>query len=232
MVNSNFILILTAAGSSTRLNEKIKKEFITMKNSKSVLYNALKEFTTFSNMKALVVTYKKNEKEKTMECLFEGKDLSIPYYFVQGGESRTESIKNALIFIKEQNISNDSSLILIHDGARPFIDHETIKRVIEGAQNYGGAVPGILAPRDTVSRVDKNGFISEKIDRDKLYQIQTPQGFIKEKIIESYEKISGVDIFLDDEEVFRKNGGKVFVTKGNIKNKKITYKEDLEDLWE
>lgn len=231
MINNNFILVLTAAGSSRRFGKNEKKEFFVMKNNKTVLYNSLKPFTLFPNLKAIVITHKDGLKEETENCL-DPEGLSVPYYLVKGGKSRTESIKNALSFIKKNNISETSSLVLIHDGARPFINISLINDVIENTIKYGAAVPAIPAPPDTLSRMDDDGCIKENIDRDRLYCIQTPQGFLKDNIIDAYDKIKSDEVYTDDEEVYRKNGERVRIVPGSIYNKKITYRRDREDLWE
>ena len=135
---------------------------------------------------------------------------------VKGGESRSSSARNAFKAVKTRGI------ILIHDGARPFIDRETIKRVISAAEEYGAAVP-VIPVKDTIKAV-KEGFVEATPDRATLFAAQTPQGFT----YEIYEKIllSGKEA-TDDSGLAEAFGIRVKTVEGSEGNIKITTREDL-----
>lgn len=225
----SFDLILTCAGKSTRFNNgsvsHIKKECALI-DGKSVLSLALSPFLTFKELRNVVVTYPKDEKEDVVNAL---KDVSLPegirLSFVEGGSSRTESIKNAILFLDKAGTT--SSLIAIHDGARPFVTTGLISSVLENALEYGGSLPA-LKLTDAIKTVD-GSFITSSVDRNKLVRVQTPQIFESRSIISIYKNMKGNESFQDDAEPYVLYGGKCYVTEGDEKNRKITYKEDLEE---
>lgn len=135
---------------------------------------------------------------------------------VKGGESRSSSARNAFKAVKTRGI------VLIHDGARPFIDSETIKRVISAAEEYGAAVP-VIPVKDTIKAV-KEGFVEVTPDRAALFAAQTPQGFT----YDIYEKIllSGKEA-TDDSGLAEAFGIRVKTVEGSEGNIKITTREDL-----
>lgn len=138
---------------------------------------------------------------------------------VKGGDSRSSSARNAFRAVKTRGI------VLIHDGARPFIDSETIKRVISAAEEYGAAVP-VIPVKDTIKAV-KDGFVEATPDRATLFAAQTPQGFT----YEIYEKIllSGKEA-TDDSGLAEALGIRVKTVEGSERNIKITTRGDLERL--
>ena len=138
---------------------------------------------------------------------------------VKGGESRSSSARNAFKAVKTRGI------VLIHDGARPFIDSETIKRVISAAEEYGAAIP-VIPVKDTIKAV-KEGFVEVTPDRATLFAAQTPQGFT----YEIYEKIllSGKEA-TDDSGLAEAFGIRVKTVEGSEGNIKITTRGDLERL--
>ncbi len=225
----SFDLILTCAGKSTRFNNgsdcHIKKECALI-DGKSVLSLALSPFLTFKELRNVVVTYPKGEKDDVVNAL---KDVSLPegviLNFVEGGSSRTESIKNAILFLDKAGTT--SSLIAIHDGARPFVTAGLISSVLENALKYGGSVPA-LKLTDAIKTVDGQ-FITSSVDRNKLVRVQTPQIFESRRIISIYKNMKDDESFQDDAEPYVLYGGKCYVTEGDEKNRKITYKEDLEE---
>lgn len=225
----SFDLILTCAGKSTRFNKEsgshIKKECILLEG-KSVLSRALSPFLSFKELKNIVVTYPVGEKESVEASLSgviipEGVSLS----YVEGGSSRTASIKAAILFLERKKTT--SSLIAIHDGARPFVTRALISSVLENALLYGASLPA-LKLTDAIKRVENN-FITQSVDRDTLRRVQTPQIFNREKIIGVYKNMDENASFQDDAEPYVLYGEKCFITDGDERNRKITYKEDLEE---
>ncbi|MCM8758060.1 MAG: 2-C-methyl-D-erythritol 4-phosphate cytidylyltransferase, partial [Candidatus Omnitrophica bacterium] len=142
---------------------------------------------------------------------------------IKGGLTRQESVRRALI-----NLSYDSEWVLIHDGVRPFINLKLISKVIQEAKKGEGAVLGI--PIDsTVKRIKENKnrlFIERTVKRDKLWQIQTPQVFKKELILEAHRRFKDRS-FTDDAVLLEKLGYKIAVVEGSYFNIKITYPQDL-----
>lgn len=139
---------------------------------------------------------------------------------VKGGKSRAESVLSA---VKE--LSDECTIVMVHDGARPFVTNEIISSTINGAKKHGAAACGVK-PKCTLKSVE-NGFISETVDREKTVEIQTPQVFSKELFMKMYSENIIADA-TDDCVLAERCGAKIFITDGSYKNIKITTPEDME----
>ncbi len=139
---------------------------------------------------------------------------------VLGGADRSHSVYNAL---RETN----ADIVLIHDGARPFITRKVIENCIESVKTCGSGICAIEC-RDTIATV-KNGKIINVPDRSNLRQLQTPQGFFRENILCAYERAFEMDdgVYTDDSSVFAQFCGAPHLCDGDIANKKLTYAEDF-----
>jgi 2-C-methyl-D-erythritol 4-phosphate cytidylyltransferase len=140
---------------------------------------------------------------------------------VRGGETRQASVGLGL---KE---AKGASIIVVHDGARPFVTHEVITRAVKGAKAYGAAITAVN-PKDTVKEVRKDGFVRRTIDRERLRLIQTPQAFKADMLIKAHALAESRGLVSTDEaSLVEAMGHKVFVVKGSYDNIKITTAEDL-----
>ena len=117
--------------------------------------------------------------------------------------------------------------MLIHDGARPWVSPELIKRVSDEVSKNEAVIPGYQAV-DTQKIADKSGKITQHLKRSSVYSVQTPQGFDFEKILEAHKQAlgNGKD-YTDDSEIYAEFAGDVFICTGEVSNKKITFKEDI-----
>ena len=142
---------------------------------------------------------------------------------VLGGETRSQSVYNALK-------TAQSDIVLIHDGARPFVTRTVIENCLESVKAYGSgicAVPSV----DTIA-VAENGYIKSIPNRETLWQIQTPQGFFRENILFAYERAFDGDnqlSFTDDSALFSLYCGKPRLCAGARENIKLTYAQDFEN---
>lgn len=223
-MSKDFALIITAAGRSERFNngkDGEKKEY-SLIGGKSVIRMALDAFLPFPELKHIVITVPKGGEDEMRERLGET-DGKIPISFIQGGETRTESISHAMSFLSS---FSDYSLIAIHDGARPFVDKDTIVRCLEAAEKYNGAIPGIRVI-DAMKRADEDDFILSSLERKGVWRIQTPQIFQRDMILSFYDSLLDGESFDDDAALFSSRGGKVKIVEGNENNIKITWKSDL-----
>lgn len=141
---------------------------------------------------------------------------------VLGGDDRSHSVYNALR-------ETSADIVLIHDGARPFITRKLIENCIESVKCSGSGICAIEC-RDTVAVV-KNGKIINVPSRDTLRQIQTPQGFFRENILCAYDRAFEMNDseYTDDSSVFARFCGAPCLCEGSIENKKLTYAEDFAD---
>ncbi len=139
---------------------------------------------------------------------------------VLGGETRFHSVHAALQTVK-------TDLVLIHDGARPFVTRDIIEGCIESVKTQGSGICAVPAS-DTVARVEA-GKVTDVPDRGKMMLVQTPQGFFTENIRSAYEQAiaTGNTQFTDDSSVFRAFCGAPHICKGGRENVKLTYAEDF-----
>ena len=219
-MSRDFALILTAGGHSTRFGGG-KKEYIEIEGE-TIIRRSLRPFLSLPYLKRVVVTYPKGQREemtKAVGDIAEGITLS----FVEGGETRTLSVKNGVSFLSS---FSDYSLIAIHDGARPFVSADTIERCLSTAEKTGGAVPALKFP-DAVKRCSAEGEIIESVDRSGLLRVQTPQVFSRDTLISAYASLSESESYDDDASLFLSRGGRVKAVEGNEENIKITWKSDL-----
>lgn len=145
--------------------------------------------------------------------------FNIVHTIAEGGETRFHSVKNGLSQIKEQDC-----LIAVHDGVRPLVSIEVIKRSFDCAEEKGAAVP-CIAVNDSLRMLTEK--YSRTIDRNSVRAIQTPQCFHADILKKAYEQ-EYEDFFTDDATVIENLGGKIYLIEGNIENIKITTPLDLQ----
>ncbi len=223
-MQGNYIALITAAGESRRIGGT-KKELINM-DGKTVIYQAVFPFVNSKLFKAIFITCQKEFENKFRSSLKEIIEIcKTPIEFVTGGKTRQESVFSGLQAMKHL----DPDIVLIHDGARPFITEEIIKNVITGTLEYGACAP-LIPVIDSIKTVENN-FITGHPERQNLMAIQTPQGFKFRDILECHNRVKDIEKFYnDDTEIYSLCGKKVFVTAGSRENIKITYPDDIKNF--
>ena len=207
-------VIICAAGRGTRAGFEKNKLLLPL-DGIPVLTRTVQAFC-FEGIDEIVVTYSPADLAE-MQALLDGFEKVT---FVQGGETRTQSVYNALKVAT-------ADILLIHDGARPFISRSVIEGCIDSVKKKGSGICAIEC-RDTVAVV-ADGKIINVPNRGNLRQIQTPQGFSREKILSAYEMAmqEGNASFTDDSSVFARYVEEPSICEGDSKNIKITYAEDF-----
>lgn len=191
------------------------KQFLPLRG-KSILQHSMEAFHKVDpTYKYIIVLPEEHIGYWQNHC--EIKKFSIAHKVVKGGSERFNSVKNAL-----SNVPDDA-LVLIHDGVRPLVSKQTIKRVIEKAIKEGNAVP-VLSMIESVRKVSGNN--SEAVDRTLLNTVQTPQGFKAEIIKKAYQVNYDIS-YTDDASVVEKAGINILTVEGNRENIKITDAFDL-----
>jgi len=145
--------------------------------------------------------------------------LSLPAP-VNGGATRQESVALGL----ESLAAQAPARVLIHDAARPLVDHGVISRVLAALETSPGAVPA-LAVADTLKRGDGE-FVAATVDRRDLWQAQTPQGFRFQDILAAHHRAGGEEL-TDDAAVAERAGLAVAIVEGSEDNFKVTRPGDL-----
>lgn len=213
--------IILAGGKGKRMRSAISKQFIDIKG-KPIIYYTLKKFSENKKIDNIIVVLLEDEVKYFKENILKKYELRINKIVI-GGKERQDSVYNALKSLK--NSSTD--IVLIHDGARPFISERIINEGIKFAEIYGAAAPGVM-PKDTIKVKNEKNFSVDTPNRANLVSIQTPQVFKFDEILECHEKIryNGEKV-TDDTMVVEKYGYSVYLYDGEYTNIKVTTPEDL-----
>ena len=213
--------IILAGGKGKRMGSAISKQFIDIKG-KPIIYYTLKKFSENKKIDNIIVVLPEDEVKYFKENILKKYELRINKIVI-GGKERQDSVYNALKSLK--NSSTD--IVLIHDGARPFISERIINEGIKFAEIYGTAAPGVM-PKDTIKVKNEKNFSVDTPNRANLVSIQTPQVFKFDEILECHEKIryNGEKV-TDDTMVVEKYGYSVYLYDGEYTNIKVTTPEDL-----
>ncbi|HHV30594.1 2-C-methyl-D-erythritol 4-phosphate cytidylyltransferase [Acetivibrio mesophilus] len=213
--------VVVAAGKGTRMNMDINKQYIKVCGI-PLLARTLKVFEDCSLIDEVVLVVSNSDMFYCKQNVVEAYELKKVKMLVAGGEQRQDSVYNGLI-----QVNNESDIIIIHDGARPFINDEIIENCIEAAQEYGASTVAVPV-KDTIKSADSGGFVKETLERSTLWAIQTPQAFLKDVIIKAHEKAADDGFYGTDDTVLAERMGiRTKLVMGSYNNIKITTREDL-----
>ena len=214
-MSKNYAIIAAAgSGSRAKLN---KNKLLAEIDGKTVLEKTVSVFLSAPEIDKILITSSETDFDTFTELFKNEEKVEI----VLGGATRTESVKNAL-----DRIDGDG-VVLIHDGARPFITPALINRCATEAQEFGSAISSV-PPVDTLAIIYEGAIVNTT--RKDILAVQTPQAFKIPLIKEAYSKIKPEDNFTDDTGVFCKYIGPAHPTQGEENNKKLTYRSDFGDF--
>ena len=208
-------VVIVAGGSGKRMGAEIPKQFLELAG-RPVLMHTIERFKSFNDSIEIITVLPENQLRHWLELQVKY-SFTLPQTLVKGGSSRFYSVRNGLKFV------NTPGLVAIHDGVRPFVSIDTIKRCFETAEKLGNAIPAI-SPTESLRII--TGFGNLPVDRFYVKQIQTPQVFRAELIKKAYLQEYNTE-FTDDATVLEKTGEKINLIEGNRENIKITNPEDL-----
>ncbi|MDP2830809.1 MAG: 2-C-methyl-D-erythritol 4-phosphate cytidylyltransferase, partial [Candidatus Omnitrophota bacterium] len=181
--------IILAAGQGRRLGAAVLKPLVKIAGLPAIIYS-LRTLDKHPQIdEIIVVVNAKNQ--QAIKRLIRNYSFKKIKSFVLGGRRRQDSVYNGL-----KMVSPESDWVLIHDSARPFIDGETITKVILAAKKTGSAIVAVK-PKATIKFSQKNNIVKETLDRDNLWEIQTPQVFRKELILQAYRKFGKEKVTVD-----------------------------------
>jgi 2-C-methyl-D-erythritol 4-phosphate cytidylyltransferase len=222
-------VILPAAGIGTRMavgsHAAAPKQFLSV-GGVPVLVRSVKAFLEVSRVDAVCVAVRASERERVQAQIAEH-DLGPRVHVVDGGDSRQESVGNALSALE----SGDEDLVLVHDAVRPLIDAATIERTIDAIEKHGAAIVGLPAV-DTIKQVERTAegaIITATIPRERVVLAQTPQGARVGLLRQAFGEAEA-DGFAgtDEASLLERAGIEVAVVPGSAKNFKITQPGDIE----
>ncbi len=214
-------VVIVAAGRGTRMGTDIKKQYLEICGI-PLLARTIKVFERCEYIDEIILVVDGDDiifcKHEIIDRYGFDKIKSI----VSGGETRQDSVYNGL-----REVDKDCEVVLIHDGARPFIKQDEIVMLIEAAREYSACT--IATPvKDTIKLVGHDELIKETLNRNTLWSVQTPQAFLYETVLAAHKRAIK-DNFngTDDAQLVERMGISVKLVKGSYNNIKITTKEDL-----
>lgn len=207
--------IVVAAGSGSRMNNEIPKQFLLLKEKPLYTFAVQAFLDAFEDIRVLLVIpsappYDKHELLKYFE---KKEQIEI----VTGGASRTESVTNAL------SLTEEESIVFIHDAVRPFINTSFLKMLYDETVQHGNAIPCIELT-DSIRVINENE--NHAVPRQNYKAVQTPQVFVTGKLKQAYKQATEKE-FTDDATVLENSGEKINLVQGLRENIKITYPADV-----
>lgn len=207
--------IIVAGGKGLRMGADLPKQFLPI-GGKPVLMHTLEAFhAAFPTMKLILVLPKSQQTFWKQLC--EKHAFAIAHQVADGGETRFHSVKNGLAWVETP------ALVGVHDGVRPFVSAEVIKRCYEQAAEKQAVIP-VVDIVETVRHLE--GEESVTVSRNEYKLVQTPQVFDADLLKRAYEQ-PYTSLFTDDASVVEAMGDKVWLTEGNRENIKLTTPFDM-----
>lgn len=220
-MNMPVTAIIVAGGKGTRMGAPVRKQYLLL-DQRPIICHTLQVFSTSGLLDQLILVVPPDDILYCQTDILPRVDRSGTIQVVAGGAERQDSVYQGLLAVQKQD-----GVVLIHDGVRPFVETDQIRKLIEGAQKHGACIPAITAS-DTVKQVDPEGCVQQTLDRSRICLAQTPQAFLYPVIRKAHDdarqhRVAGTD----DASLVERINAKVLVIPGRRRNIKITTPEDL-----
>lgn len=221
MLEKNAAVVL-CAGRGRRMQSSVPKQFMDLCGS-PVICHSLRAFEDFDEIDEIILVAGRGEEDYCRREIIEKYNFSKVKKIITGGAERYNSVYEGLKAVPES-----FTHVFIHDGARPLVDRDILKRCLDDVRKYHACVCAVPS-KDTVKIADESGFVCATPDRAKVWIIQTPQVFDRELILDAYRKVmqNPAGITDDASAVERAGTAKIRLTEGSYENIKITTPEDL-----
>ena len=223
-MSDKYSVILLSAGAGNRMNSDIPKQYMDLKG-KMILRYSLETFERDERIGEIVIVANEAWIDTVKENIVKQYGYTKVTDVVVGGKERYESVYKGLCALK------DTDYVMIHDGARPFVDHEMIARLAEAVRTHKACIPAVKS-KDTIRLSDDKGFVTMTPDRNNVWNIQTPQTFeyvkLKSVFDDYMSNTAEYGQVTDDAMVWELvTGGSVKIVEGSYNNIKITTPEDI-----
>lgn len=218
------VAIVLAAGSGKRMNSDTAKQFLKIRD-KEVLYYSLYTFQHNPHISEIILVTREEDIEYCQKNIVDEYGFTKVGKIISGGKERYDSVYKGLCCVN----SDREDIVMIHDGARPFVSDDMINESLDAVKEYGACTVAVPV-KDTIKIVDENLFGIETPNRNNLYQIQTPQTFDYKLLVSAYEEMKkdeNHNITDDTMLVELYKGVKSKMVSGAYENLKITTPEDL-----
>ena len=213
--------IIVSAGKGQRFMEGRKKQFFLLAD-KPILTHTLDKFENCPLIDSILLVVGQEDMDYCLKEIIEKNRYRKISQIVPGGKRRQDSVKNGM-----DALSRDANIVVIHDGVRPFVTRGMIEDSIHSAQRFGAVVMA-MPVKETIKMANADGTVLKTLDRESLWQIQTPQTFQTHVIKEAYQKATENGfVGTDDASLVERLGMKVHILPGSYTNIKITTPEDL-----
>jgi len=219
VIVATFSVILPAAGKSSRFHDKHYKKPYAILNQRAVWLHAAEKFLNRDDVKQVLMVVAPEDREDFLSKF--GANVAIlGIDVVDGGARRTDSVANAL-----KRVRPEIDYVAIHDAARPCIVDEWISKIFSAAEKNGAAIFAVPVA-GTLKRVGPDQTIRATVERNELWEAQTPQVFRRELIVQAYAECGDLQA-TDDAQLVEQIGQPVTIVPGSPINFKITTREDL-----
>lgn len=210
--------IVLAAGQGKRMKAGFNKQLIEL-NEVPLIIHSLRLFEMDDACVKIILVVSESERE-IMQRLLQQYDVNKVGQVVVGGKERQDSVYAGLKALKP------GVIVLIHDGARPFVERVTIHKIVMKAEKMGGAIAAVPV-KDTIKKTNESHIV-ETVERSNLWAAQTPQAFQYDLVMHAHEdaKTSGY-IGTDDASLVERIGRSVSIVESDYLNLKLTTEEDL-----
>ena len=212
-------VIIPAAGFGTRMRAAEPKQYLLL-CGKPIIIHTVEAFIKNQHITDIIVVVPKDRVEDT-ERLFNFHHITATYIkVVAGGPRRQDSV-----FLGLEALPPENDIVLVHDGARPLISQDVINRSYTGAVNHGAVIAAVPV-KDTLKKSGKGEKVLTTVNRENLFQAQTPQAAQKELLHQAY-KANGDTLVTDESSLLEKANIPVTIIEGSETNIKVTRPEDL-----
>ncbi len=215
------VAIIPAGGAGKRLGLEVAKQYLLL-DSLPVLVHTLRVFQMTEMVSAVVLVVPKEDEASVQKQIVEKYGLTKVISIVAGGRERQDSVRNGL-----QAVPGTCDVVIVHDGVRPFVTPDMVRRVVAAAAEYGAASIGVPA-KDTIKETTVENIVTTTLPRQNLWQTQTPQAFRYDVLCRAYAEAQRDHFYgTDDASLVERTGVKVRMVNGSHENIKITTPEDL-----
>ncbi len=220
--------VILAGGQGTRMGNSEKPKQFLIAGGKPVIIHTIEKFIVFSEFEKIIVPVPRQWQAYTKDIVNQYISDTQRISIIEGGNTRNETIMNAIEYIDKQGGLDDDTLIVTHDSVRPFVTYRIIEENIKYAGECG-ACDTVIPASDTIVESKDGSYISSIPERRMMYQGQTPQSFRAKRLRELYESLTDEekDILTDACKIYVLKNEPVHLVEGEVSNIKITYPHDL-----